>query len=52
MTRVGSRDEAGSGGFAEKLFAPIDIASLAVFRIGFGLIALFEVYSYFAKGWG
>ena len=35
----------------ESLGAPVDIASLVVFRIAFGLIMIWEVYRFFAKGW-
>lgn len=35
----------------EKLFAPVDIASLAYFRIAFGAIMLWEVWRYFDHGW-
>jgi hypothetical protein len=31
--------------------APVDIASLAVFRIAFGAVMVWEVYRYFSKGW-
>ena len=34
-----------------KLFKPVDASSLAVFRIGFGLIMLWEVWRYWAYGW-
>jgi hypothetical protein len=34
-----------------RLFAPIDIASLAFFRIAFGAILFWEVTRYFAHGW-
>ena len=34
-----------------KLFAPVDAASLAVFRIGFGIIMMWEVYRYFSNEW-
>jgi vitamin K-dependent gamma-carboxylase len=34
-----------------RLRAPVDGASLAFFRIAFGLIALVEVYRYVSKGW-
>jgi len=37
--------------FAQRLFAPIDIASLVYFRIAFGAIMLWEVWRYFSKGW-
>lgn len=36
---------------AQRLFAPIDIASLVYFRIAFGAIMLWEVWRYFSKGW-
>ena len=32
-------------------FAPVDIASLAVFRAAFGAMMVWEVYRYFSKGW-
>ncbi len=34
-----------------RLFAPVDLASLAVFRIAFGLIMFWEVLRYFHYGW-
>ena len=37
--------------FSDSLFAPVDAASLAVFRIGFGLIMLIEILRYFSKDW-
>lgn len=33
------------------LFNPVDSASLAFFRIGFGVIMLWEVFRYLSKGW-
>jgi len=33
------------------LTTPVDGASLALFRIGFGLIMAWEVWRYFSKGW-
>jgi vitamin K-dependent gamma-carboxylase len=36
------------GRLLERLFAPVDIASLAIFRIAFGAIMLWETYRYFA----
>jgi vitamin K-dependent gamma-carboxylase len=36
---------------AYRLFQPVDGASLAVFRILFGAIMLWEVWRYFSKGW-
>ncbi len=43
----------GTTGWAiqSRLFAPIDPASIAVFRILFGLIMVWEVGRYFAYGW-
>lgn len=35
----------------EWMFRPVDAASLAVFRVSFGLIMLWEVSRYFGKGW-
>ena len=32
-------------------FAPVDVASLACFRIAFGAVMVWEVYRYFTKGW-
>lgn len=34
-----------------RLFAPVDIAILAYFRIVFGAIMLWEVWRYFERGW-
>jgi vitamin K-dependent gamma-carboxylase len=34
-----------------RLFEPVDGASLAVFRILFGAIMIWEVYRYFSNGW-
>jgi hypothetical protein len=34
-----------------RFFAPVDGASVAVFRILFGAIMLVEVYRYFSRGW-
>ncbi len=33
------------------LFRPIDISLLAVFRITFGLVMLYEIWRFFANGW-
>jgi vitamin K-dependent gamma-carboxylase len=42
-------------GFLTKLrmraFAPVDIASLAFFRIAFGLLMAWDVWRYFSHGW-
>jgi hypothetical protein len=35
----------------EKMFEPVDASSLVVFRIGFGLIMLWEVWRYWSYGW-
>lgn len=35
----------------ERLWSPIDIASLVVFRMAFGLLMLWEVWRYFDMGW-
>lgn len=40
-----------SGRVAEALSRPVDIASLAVFRIAFGAIMAWEVLRYFDYGW-
>ncbi|HYQ73380.1 MAG TPA: HTTM domain-containing protein [Gammaproteobacteria bacterium] len=37
--------------FSDSLFTPVDAASLAVFRIGFGLIMLVEMWRYFRMDW-
>ncbi len=34
-----------------RLFAPVELASVAVFRMIFGAIVVWEVYRYFSKGW-
>jgi hypothetical protein len=36
---------------SDRLFTPVDAASLAVFRIGFGVIMLVEMWRYFSMGW-
>ena len=35
----------------DRLFTPVDAASLAVFRIGFGIIMLLEMWRYFSMDW-
>lgn len=40
-----------SAHFLPSLFSPIDGASVAVFRIAFGLVILWEVWRYFSYGW-
>jgi len=37
--------------FVERLFAPVDIASLVVFRIAFGGLMAVEAYRYLTSGW-
>ncbi|MFV2058418.1 MAG: HTTM domain-containing protein [Thiohalomonadales bacterium] len=36
---------------SKRLFAPVDASSLVVFRMGFGLIMLWEVLRYWSHGW-
>jgi len=36
---------------AQTALAPVDIASLAFFRVAFGAVMVWEVYRYFSKGW-
>ena len=36
---------------SERLSAPVDAASLAFFRIAFGVMMLWEVWRYFSHGW-
>ena len=36
---------------SSRLFAPVDIAALVVFRVLFGGIMVWEVYRYADKGW-
>src|SRR5205814_3608804 len=38
-------------GLLARLFAPVDIASLAFFRAAFGAVMLWEVWRYFNYGW-
>src|SRR2546423_3189481 len=35
----------------QRAFAPVDIASLVFFRIAFGLLMVWQVWTYFANGW-
>ena len=37
--------------FSDTLFTPVDAASLAVFRIGYGIIMLVETWRYFHADW-
>jgi vitamin K-dependent gamma-carboxylase len=37
--------------FAQRLFAPVDLASLAVFRMAFGVLMTYEALNYLAQGW-
>ena len=43
--------QTGLRGWADRLFEPIDVASLVYYRIAFGLIALWECWRYYANGW-
>ena len=36
---------------SDRMFTPVDAASLAVFRIGFGSIMLVEMWRYFSMDW-
>jgi vitamin K-dependent gamma-carboxylase len=38
------------GALRNRLFSPVDIASIIYFRIAFGLIMLWEVWRYFEYG--
>jgi hypothetical protein len=38
-------------GLLRAAFAPVDITSLACFRVAFGAVMVWEVYRYFTKGW-
>lgn len=38
-------------GLLERLFAPVDIASLMFFRVVFGAVMLWEVLRYYGYGW-
>jgi len=44
-------DRAGPCAFADRLFEPVDAASLAFFRVAFGLVLGIEVIRYLAYGW-
>ncbi|MEK7795312.1 MAG: HTTM domain-containing protein [Candidatus Hydrogenedentota bacterium] len=46
-----NESKSGRSGIVTSLFAPVDAASVAVFRMTFGAILVWEVYRYFAKGW-
>ncbi len=50
---MGTRQNPAGGqrSVLQRLFAPVDIASLAYFRIAFGAIMLWEVCRYFQAGW-
>jgi len=39
------------GAFRERLFEPVDIASIAIFRMMFGAVIFWEVWRYFDYGW-
>src|SRR5688500_4189913 len=38
-------------GLTRRLFAPIDIASLVLFRVAFGLLMTWEAVRYLVNGW-
>ena len=46
-----SNDAPARLSLSQKLFSPVDIGLLVVYRIAFGGCMLFEVYRYFAHGW-
>ncbi len=35
----------------QRLFTPLDASSVSVFRIGFGIILLWDVWRYYSNGW-
>ena len=41
----------GLQGLFERLFGPVRASSVAVFRMAFGAILIWEVYRYFDHGW-
>jgi vitamin K-dependent gamma-carboxylase len=41
----------GGRSLSDRLFAPVDIASLVYFRIAFGALMVWEVLRYFSYGW-
>lgn len=43
--------KSGQSGIVTLLFTPVDVASVALFRMAFGAILLWEIYRYFVKGW-
>jgi vitamin K-dependent gamma-carboxylase len=45
------RSRAALGAVWPRLFEPVDIASLAFFRVAFGLLLVVEVWRYFQFGW-
>lgn len=51
MDDDGSPGSAPRQSFAGRLFAPVDGASLAVFRMAFGLLMAADLCSYLAMGW-
>lgn len=38
-------------GLSRRLFTPVDVASVAVFRIAFGAILVGDVWHYFSREW-
>lgn len=41
----------GPESFRQRLFAPVDIASVALFRVAFGLLMLWDMLQYLLGGW-
>ncbi len=48
---IAARFQRAIDALAERLFAPIDIASIVVFRIAFGVVMLWEMNRYISHGW-
>jgi hypothetical protein len=44
------RQESLNTTIRDRAFAPVDIASLAFFRVAFGLLMVGNVYRYFTRG--
>lgn len=49
--RIGKAMSRGLAGWKERFFAPVDGASLALFRILFGAVILFEAWRYETNNW-
>lgn len=51
VTSARARKDIAPPRWQQRLFAPVDIASIVVFRIAFGAILLVEVYRWLTLGW-